>query len=107
MTDNERIERVQANIMKACSSFKNGSTATDSKCIETNKFKSWAQSIIIVLLCITIGFAIGRGVIYLIFDVLLPMMCHLFMEYIAPHGFIVGGIMGFIAAINEIIEENK
>ena len=107
MTDNERIERVQANIIKAGSSFKTGSTATDSKCIENNKFKSWAQNIIIVLLCITIGLAIVWGVICLIFDVLLPMMCHLFMEYIAPHGFIVGGIMGLMAAINEIIEENK
>lgn len=107
MTDNERIERVQANIMKACSSFNAGSIATNNKDIKTNKVKSWAQNIIIVLLCMTIGWAILWGVKWLIFDVLLPMMCYLFMEYIAPHGFIVGGIMGLIAAINEVIEENK
>ena len=107
MTDNERIERVQANIMKACSSFKTGSIATDNNDINTNNVKSWAQKIMIVLLFALIIVAIGWGVGLLIFDVLLPMMCHLFMEYIAPHGFIVGGIMGLIAAINEIIEENK
>lgn len=111
MTDNERIERVQANIIKACSSFKAGSTAADYKHIKTNKSKSLAQKIKDALLVILIGGAVGLGIGFLLCNVILPMMwrlfVYLFMEYIAPHPFIIGGIMGLASVINEIMEEKK
>lgn len=111
MTDNERIERVQANIIKACSSFKAGSTAVNDKHIQTNKTKTWAQKIKDTLLVFLIVVAVGLGLGFLLFNVLLPMVwrlfVYLFMEYIAPHPFIIGGIMGLASVINEIMEEKK